>query len=270
MIFRRDDRPSPEDASATLYYQVLCLFAVVLAFLVQLPRSMLLLNLFTLAVGLLSVLSRLRIGPPMYLLIVSVGLIARRFSFGFFPLPASDVSLDIFLAAVVLFYVISHYRLQSVDQVLIPAEPGSKHLKVLPPRRAGSLVSLTELVVLMVTIPFWAILAHIVWLWLNVPQGLAAVAAESFARAFSGRWQNDFLSRISQLLIAIWVAGILMIIIRTVFMRWKLGTMKKECSMLLLQDTLWRDTSGEQREVSDGLARAAGKIRRAQDKPHES
>src|SRR5205823_2396745 len=137
-----------------LPYQVLCLVSVVAIYLVDLRHGYHLAGLLVPLVGLLGILSKLRVAPLLLLAVLAAAHVVRGFSFRQFEMPWRPLQLeDVALCAAVLAYVAGHYRLQGLEVHLLPLDPrhssrwgrliGGLPRKI--DRRAGHLATPVEL-----------------------------------------------------------------------------------------------------------------------------
>ena len=125
-----------DSQSGIRQYQMLCLLALGVTFLADLQDGILLLSMLVLMVGLFGVLSRLRLGPILLVLVVAGEQLGRQFAWRRLQLPQVSplqrIGLnDLVLAMGVLAYVMAHYRMQGLMLNILPRDP---RLRVGPSR----------------------------------------------------------------------------------------------------------------------------------------
>jgi hypothetical protein len=148
---------------------------------------------------------------------------------------------DVVLCAAVLGYAIAHSRLQSLINNVFPAETAKHDLKAraspADPRRPARLVTPDEVSALVISLPFWAILA--VGLW----------------RLRSQSWHNPGVRPDAwEAILIVWMVGAPFWALAVFFKYWALRRMSVDEAQLLLQDTLWHETRREQRRINRWLA----------------
>lgn len=237
--------PFPAEAR---YYQVFCALAVVILFLVSFPHGALTAVLFAL-VGVWGVLSTLRVAPLLLLTVIAVIEVGRAYGwgnlaeFGFRPRSTLRAE-DVLFCVSVLAYVVGHYRLQSLILNVLPLDPRQR---TAPTRwqwlpkwessaqssvRSSQLVTMREIGVLVVVLPLAALAAQLAW---------AALA--------SSRELFELPLSLSRMLRLAWTLVPGMLVVAAVFGVWRRRHMNPEAAALVLQDTLWRETRGEQRRL---------------------
>lgn len=158
---------------------------------------------------------------------------------------------DLLLCAATLAYVLGHYRLQSLVREVIPTpvqrrtQPSRSPVEraASRPQRTAA-VSAREIGELLLWLPFWAAAAQIVSFLL--PRNLGDPAGASVDPSF---WFP--LWRIVALL---WIAGIVVFITSSVLDYGSRRRMRLDEATLYLQDVVWQETHGEQRQVNRWLA----------------
>src|SRR5262249_27020692 len=104
-------------------------------------------------------------------------------------------------------------------------------------RRSVRLVTPTELALLVVSLPLWALVAQVVWWWLNRPRNVLG-------------W-TPWAARLTVLLACL-IPGL--VLAAAVLRQLRRRRMTADEAVLLLQDTLWNETRGEQRWYTRWLA----------------
>src|SRR5256885_2152653 len=113
-------------AAETRPYMALCGFCLAVIFLVQLQAVIFVINALSVAVGAMALFGKLRAGPILVAVLVTVA----QLSLHILPGLVLDVSqphaplklMDVLLCAAVLGYVAGHYRLQSIWHRLLPVD----------------------------------------------------------------------------------------------------------------------------------------------------
>lgn len=158
---------------------------------------------------------------------------------------------DLLLCAATLAYVLGHYRLQGLVREVIPTPlPRGTVSSRSPVERAASrpqrtaAVSAREIGELLLWLPFWAAAAQIVSLVL--PRNLGDPAGASVDPSFwFPLWRAVAL---------LWIVGIVVFITSSVLDHGSRRRMRLDEATLYLQDVLWQETHGEQRQVNRWLA----------------
>jgi hypothetical protein len=157
---------------------------------------------------------------------------------------------ELLLCAATLAYFAAHYRLLAVAKRIFPTDPRRPADRNSPyERRSSRLVDGREILNLLAPLPLWIALAWLIWRWLE-------------------RRDNPLIDdrRWWQVMALTWLFGLLFLIAAALLRyaaRWR---MRPEEAALFLQDTLWRETSREQRRLTRWVAWARRRQQR-RDKP---
>lgn len=243
--------PLPQASPA--HYVALCCLCLGLLFLAQWQQGQLLGAVLVVLVGALSLLSRIRVGPLLIVVLVGGLQMVHQSQFGapFLREGAFASQMhDWLISAGVLGYVLGHYRLQTFWHSLWPEDMRQKAGPPTRPfpwlRRRQPLVQekrpqqhLTphELVWLLMSLPAWALIGCLTW----------AVLGQ--------RWNvAGFELSIVRLLLTILFLGIVFFVGRFVLGYWRHRRRDDEAARLFLQEMLWKETRGEQRRLNRWLA----------------
>lgn len=260
------ETPMPDDGIR--HYTFLCLLALGLVALAFFLRGVGVLCLLPAAVGALTLMARWRSGALGVLLFVVWLVIAQRWWYfnplfvaervilgienlfqptGFRhgsgaialpPYPRFGIA-DVLLCAATILYVAGYYRLLSLTNQVFPADPrrlGSgraRHTRLALERRSRELVTAHEIGRLAATTPIWLVLAWLCSRWLENKETQDLNIDDS-------SWQ---------LMVLIWLLGLLFLLASSLVRYLAQGHMRPEEAALYLQDTLWRETSREQRRI---------------------
>jgi hypothetical protein len=229
-------------------YQVLCIFALGVIFLIDLQEGSTLLSMLLLLIGLLGILTRLRLGPVLFLLGFAVIEWLKRHGGGRLGgLPPAALrdgrpAQDVALSMATLAYTLGQYRLQSLLAYILPPDPrrrsGGRRWLVLSPRivlqrRSGALVSPPEVAWFVLGLPVWALIAHGLWALLAPPRPLFDLPVGLARVIYFG-----------------WALGLGMLVTASALDLWQRWRSPPDIAALYLQDVLWRETRGEQRRVN--------------------
>lgn len=263
--------------SPALFYVGLCGAGLVLLLLVMMSQKQSgTAGLLILLVGLLGVLTRLSLAPLLLFLVVVVSQAMQHMTWIDFrwrwqePQTGTFAIADVMLATAVLAYAIGHYRLQGVSRHIFPPDPRLRLLRHFaqradgasaPPaierQRATRLVSPMELAVVVLMLPLWALWAELGWYFLaKTPDVLAR-------QHHAPEWGAGVVRVIA--LATMVVAGLLLAgaVLRYVG-RWRMTVAEARLMML---DTLWNETRGEQRWFTRWQAWWAVKRQERKEKP---
>ena len=245
------EKATASDAQSGIrQYQMLCLLALGVTFLADLQDGVLLLSMLVLMVGLFGVLSRLRLGPILVVLVVAGGQLGRQFAWRRLQLPQvpplQRIGLnDLVLAKGVLAYVIAHYRMQGLMLNIVPRDPRLRvgpsrwfwRPKLLSHRRPGSLVTPHEVGWFLLCLPLWALIGQLLWTLLAPPR-IVFELAPGPVRVILGAWS----------------LGLGIFITIALLNLWRRRQNSPELAALSLQDVLWTETRREQRRINRWLA----------------
>jgi hypothetical protein len=153
--------------------------------------------------------------------------------------PAGEFGLaDLLLGAGVFAYLAGHYRLLSVTASIFPADPRRRGQRdPAAERRSSRLVTGREVVNLLAPLPIWIGLAWLCWRWLENKETLLDIADYSW-----------------QVIVLAWLIGLLFLAASALVRYGAQWQMRPEEAALFLQDTLWRETSREQRRLNRWFA----------------
>ena len=224
------------------HYQALCGLALAAIFVVQMQQSLLmmqaslLVNLLVLFIGTVGILYRVRISPMFVLIALAVPMLIEQYSMNRLFKPDFRAMrfevADMLLCAATLTYLLGQYRLHGLWFGVLPPD------KRLPAQaRSEESLSMAELVTLMMPIPVVALVAEVA-VFLLKRQGTAL----------------DLGPEWNQLLLAAWTILLVMFLAAHAFRHWRRLQMDRVSAELLLQDTLWHETRGEQRRINRWLA----------------
>jgi hypothetical protein len=237
------------DATATitpLHYQALCGLSLAAIVLTQMEYLLLdasiklALHAVLLGTGALGILARARLSPVLVLVTIAVpyfieqqrGAAVRSGRF-------LDVG-EVLVCIAALAYFIGHYRLVGLQIGVLPADRRLRPdatTQALPPHvRSEQSLNMTELAALIFVVPAFALLAQ-------------------FASAFLKHQKMlDIDPRVNEFVMFVWFLLLGMFLAAHSFRYWRRVQMDRVSALLLLQDTLWHETRGEQRTIQRWLA----------------
>ena len=242
-----DPSTAPQNAMGSVaitprHYQALCGLALAAIFLVQIQqsaltmRASLLVALLVLFIGTVGILYRVRLSPMFVLIALGVPMLIEQYSMNRLFKPdfralRLDIA-DVFLCAATLTYLIGQYRLHGLWFGVLPPD------KRLPPQaRSEESLSAAELAALIGPIPAFALLA----------EGAVFLMKRQGTVLDLGLEWNQFL-------VAAWTILLVLFLAAHAFRHWRRLQMDRVSAELLLQDTLWHETRGEQRRINRWLA----------------
>jgi hypothetical protein len=184
------------------------------------------------SIGCLTLLAKWNHGPPLVLLSLA-GLLGMPASGYLYRQPRwsryqTPSTMDFFLCAAVLAYVLAHFRFLSLTNRIFPANSRQRDADALS-RRSADLVALWEMALLPLVLPLFLGLAVMLWSWLM--DGTPPLEAPAT------------LWRMLQL---VWLALVFLATAGGVAHYLRRSTATPEESLLYLQDQLWRHTRREQ------------------------
>jgi hypothetical protein len=243
----------PPDEALAGSYSLFCLVALGVYLLTEL-QTFGLTTLLTVLVGLLGVLTRMRLGPPLFLLFFAAGKLVEQVQLGMqWQAPGWSFRLsELAAAAAVLGYVVCHCRLQALARNILPPDPRvaygvprflpprllpPRETRTLEPRRSARLVTAEELTLVLLLLPAPAVLAGVCWMWLGRPWAIL-----------------DLPPRLGRLILLVWVLVVGLLVVAAVLRHWRLRRMSVEEGTMLLQDVLWKETRREQRRINRWVA----------------
>lgn len=228
-------------------YELVCYIALGAMLLVQFQQGQSLANALVVAFGVLGVISKLRVGPILVVGGVAVSQIALHAWYGRMRIsrPANLQMTDVVLTLAVLAYVAAHYRLQSIWQNILPVDPrrrptptrrswwgGLKREPIVPQRRPEVQVSPGELIGLVVWVLVAVYSGWALWYFLAGAPGLWLVQARTL-----------------RVLWVLWIVGLGWWVGSIILDLWRQYKLSREAARVFLNDTLWRETRGEQRRI---------------------
>lgn len=152
---------------------------------------------------------------------------------------------DLVLCGGVLGYTAAWYRLQALRRWVLPAEAGARGVR----RRAAGLVTQAELSALVIALPVAAVAASLAW------AALTGATADEQPVDLPTLWQNpDLPAEVWQLITLTLLVGLAGLVAASAFDYVARRSLTAEQAELLLQDSLWAETRGDQRRVSRWLA----------------
>jgi len=202
-------------------------------------------------VGSLGVLSPGRLLPILLLIAIACLQLFKQFSARRLGVPwlgdRGGIQADeIFFALAALGYVVCHYRWQGLVQNILPVDRRRREYAerwprrsgpILPQRRPAEQVTRLEITLLVISLPIWALSAHLAWTWLRFPPDLQG-------------WRPGP----ARLLVAVWAVGTALLLTRALLAYWRRRQDAPAIAGLVLQDILWKETRREQRRISRWLA----------------
>ena len=241
-------------------YTILCLTALMGMVLALMENERdLFWVLFLAGIGAVGVIARWRIGPPLVLLgLATLEVFHLAPQWGFARLLISEESpfMDAVLAASVLAYTASHYRLLSLAQAIFPVDvrrrppppDGEKPSASRGQRRSADLPGSWELPMLTTTAGVWAVGVSLLWLLLG--------AAEPPLNVSQGLWRG---------LLLIFLVGTTAGVLggAAAYLHWV--TARPEEHLLYLQDQAWRETRREQNRINRFLTWARLRAQRRKE-----
>jgi hypothetical protein len=260
-------------------YTFLGLTALVVLLLALVARGLGTWSLLPVLLGLASLLGRWRGGSVVLVLAVTVLLfgssLMRTSLRPDLPLIATPVS-DLLLTAAVLGYVAAHYRLIGLTRFVFPRDPrrgaepprrpgepvprGRRPGLMVPQRRSPETATPAELGLLLASLPLFCGLALLGQKWL-VPGRPSLNAFRDQANSGAYYEHEIFLMNAGQALVdALWQGrpllwwvggGVLFAWAVLSYLGWR--RMRSAEAALVLQDTVWAETRGEQRRINSWL-----------------
>jgi hypothetical protein len=230
------------DIGAIPYY-VICFASLAAIYLLELYRGAHLINYLIPLVGFLAAFSRWSLGPLILLATIGAAQVGKalmgvRVDIGTSGFRAEDALLCVAMLA----YTGAHYRLLGLVFAVLPPDPRR------PPDRgdrkgAGSqarsarLADPVEVGRFLLTAPIWALLGLLV------------------GGILSLRWNVGGLPPwVGRLILLAWAVGIGLFVTAALMGLWKRRQHTPAEATLLLQDTLWHETRGDQRRIQRWLA----------------
>jgi hypothetical protein len=170
---------------------------------------------------------------------VSPALIGGREGFG---------PPELLLCAATLAYFAAHYRLLSVSKHIFLSDPRRRvERDSKRERRSPRLVAGREVLTLLAPVPLWIGCSWLCWRWLE------------------GKEHDEISHRWWQVIILAWLFGLFFLIAAAILRYLVRNQMRPEEATLALQDTLWRETSREQRRITRWIAWARTRQRKKEE-----
>lgn len=212
-----------------LAYLILCLCALLLLYQVLEDRGAGNWAFFPVLVGAAGVFLRWGAAPLLLIAAVVGTMLVESNRLLFFSTAAFRVP-DFLLCAAVLAYAQAHYRLTLRRSPF----PGEKSPPAVQRRQEdGPFIPSTELGLLLLSLPVWAGLAQLVWPLLPQRAG-----------------NPGLIVPVWRVVAMLWLMGGTGLVSAAVLDYWYRRRMSVEEATLYLQDTLWRETRGEQRRIN--------------------
>jgi hypothetical protein len=238
---RKNEQPLAE--TAVQVYTYICLTALVVLFLVLLRRGLGGWGFVPAVVGLLGLVLRWRLAPPLTLIVLTFVLYLREpVVIHPFQFLSRGFSLSDWLISVsVLAYFAGHYRLQGLTHSIFPIDPRrrqSAERLIRDPDLAQS----AEVGWMLLSLPVLALAAQLIWRLLPQEEGKYGLD--------TGKWRGLLLA---------WLAIILLLGVASVlrYLSWR-GWNRRQ-ARIVLQDALWQETRQEQRRLAGWTAWASTK-----------
>jgi hypothetical protein len=226
---------------------VVCAVSMVLLLLIQIRQGQgLAASLLLIGVAGGGLVTRLRVAPLLLVLVVALTEMLRRYfdmdlhrQFDQVPGPTFR-TVDILRAVAVLGYVVGHYRLQGLYRHIFPPDyrlTAADRRGPVPRRRSVAAMGDLEEPLLIVSLPAFAVLGQVAWMALAQPRELLD-------------W-HPWVVRLTNVIVIL-VLGLS--ITAALLTTWRRRRMSPVEAQMLMQDTLWRETRGEQRYLTRWLA----------------
>lgn len=235
------------------HYQALCGACLGAVFLAQLQQGLFLTNLLSITIGVWGLVSRMRAAPTLFLIFLAGSQLAHQISqmrVGLGQQSGAVEIADVVLCAGVLGFIVSQYRLQAIWGNILPLDPrqraGEPRLHfpwlwrirpIRPDKRTAHVISPSETAWLVISLPIWALVAQIVWALLPDRPDVVGLPP-----------------RLSQMILIAWILALGAFAVATLLRLTRHRRRSREQALLYLQDTVWRETRGEQRRLGRWLA----------------
>lgn len=246
----------PLPAIGPKHYQAICGLALGTIFVLQMQQDIALpINLAMLLIGTAAILPlrfatragaihRLHLSPAIVFLAIVGGQLLDQYWQSRFVNPDFvafrflDVD-DLLLCLAVLMYLAGAYRLHAVWFNILPHDVRQARKETTanaapsPLARSEGLLTAAELLGMVVALP------------------LFVLAAEGCALMLKQRWDLVGLpARWRQVLALAWIIVVVVFVAAHFFRYWRRSQMDGATAALLLQDVLWNETRGEQRQIN--------------------
>ncbi|MBM3993246.1 MAG: hypothetical protein FJ303_03675 [Planctomycetes bacterium] len=233
------------------HYQAMSTLALSVVILIQIQQQAtflagvaLFVNVLIALVGAMAIFYRSSLSPLVVLIAIAAPQIAETFDFHNLQFRGDRRSMqlldvgEVVWCAAVLVYFIGQYRLQTLwfgilpDDARVTTPPGEDPG---PPKvRSARSLRPTELAALVFAVPAVVFFAQIAVMVLKHPW--------TFVDLEDARWK--------QLFVVAWTLLVVMFLAAHVFSHWRRLQMDRGSALLTLQDTLWDETGGEQRDIN--------------------
>jgi hypothetical protein len=204
-------------------------------------------SLLLVVVGGGGLLGRLRLAPLLLLLLVALTEILRRYfdadmRWHSSPQPGATFrTADLLRAVAVLGYMVGHYRLQGLYRYIFPPDyrlaGGQRPAPEVARRRSVNAMTTLEEPLLILSLPAFALVGQLAWVGLAQPRELL-----------------DWDAWVVRLTIIITTIVLGVSLTAALLTTWRRRWMTPAQAQLMMQDTLWRETRGEQRLFTRWLA----------------
>jgi hypothetical protein len=265
-----------EDApwdSGPLPYQVICYAALGVIYFVESRRGATIADLLIPAVGVLGVLSRWGLAPLIVLLLLGAVRFLKAATgqvMGDAVGPGGIDVRDVLLCMAVLAYTGAQYRLQGLMGHVLPPDPRRRRAprdrardRTAPQPRSPQLASRVEVGAFLLSLPVWALMAQLVWIFLSRHWDFVYwPQARRFGRPPDA---SDWSERLNRLIVFAWALGILLFVTATLLKHWKHRQLTSREAALFLQDVAWKELRGDQRRITRWLA--WGRLKKRRENP---
>jgi hypothetical protein len=262
----------PQQQTGASHYTFLGLTALLVLLLALMARGLGTWSLLPTLLGLGCLLLRWRGGSIALVLAVTAllfgSLVLRSSLRPDMPLVATPVS-DLLLSAAVLGYVAAHYRLMGLTRFVFPRDPrrvvepasrGRRPGLIVPQRRSPEAASPAELGLLLASVPLFCGLALLGQQWLLLGRPSPSVFGDHVNSSAYYEYEIHMMNAGQGLVDALWRGrlllwwvggGVLLVSALLSYLAWRRMTAAE--AALVLQDTVWAETRGEQRRINSWL-----------------
>jgi hypothetical protein len=240
------------------HYLIIALVALGTILLVMIQREAGVTALLPILAGLIGLGTRF--GPIVFLITLGLALNtlpyfgSKTFWPGLIEIP------ELLLCSAVLAYAIAHYRFQCLVTHIFPPDPRRRRSNkakrspflflvsgdpVMKARRSTGLVSATEIMWLIISLPIFGGLAQVIWKHLPTEGSNPGLQPT-----------------IWHAVVIAWLVGLSGFVVAAILGYWRFRIMTPEEAALYLQDTVWEQSRREQRRISRWVAWARLRYRR--------
>jgi len=232
-------------------YVFVGLGALAMVFVVLFQKGSDLGGLMLVLVGAAGLVLRWPAAPIFFLLLL---LYFSIFPFGLPPADENPFEIedgrfrvtDLVLAAAVVVYLASHYRVYGLTALAVPAETKYPRKDAPPARRPAALVRRGEVARLFYTAAAVAVAGQLVWLFATTVEVDPTAAFPLKAAERRGRGAADGLPPgLTRFVLLAGVVGVGALLARLVFGYWRLRRMTPAEGGMILQDEGWNETRRE-------------------------